>query len=359
MDELNKLYYNSLTGYSSLQNLIQQAHQHKLQLTNKQIKEWYQSQTVNQIYKPIMPVKHFAPIVSHTLKPGELYADLMDVSRFSRSNKGVKYLLNCVDLYSRYAWSFPLKNKKPDTIEPYIESIINEIPKGNIITFAFDNGNEFKGSVKALLDENNIKIYLNDPTALNAHHVMALVERFNRTVWGFIKKYLTSQNTLTYIDQLPHFITNYNNSIHSSTLRKPIEAFQDKIPHIYMSPDYLHWLDQRAPKYQIGDLVRVQKVRKTFDKKGLKPTFSNKIYKIINNKDGVYKLNNEKKYYEEQLVLANEEQVDNRLMKDNEHENRKERILKEEFKKPIEQIEKQVVQGKRERKPRAFYGITK
>jgi IS30 family transposase len=148
---LNDIFYNSTTGYSGLKELINQAQELKLPLTNEEIKQWYQSQPINQIYKPFRQVKKFTSFKSFTNQTGELYADLMDVSRFSRHNKGIHYLLNIIDLFSRYAWSFPLKTKRPSEIKPYIEQVINEIPKGHTIYFTFDNGNEFKGEVNSLI----------------------------------------------------------------------------------------------------------------------------------------------------------------------------------------------------------------
>ena len=38
--------------------------------------------------------------------------DLVDMQSLSRKNKGIKYLLCVIDLYSRYAFVLPLKDKK-------------------------------------------------------------------------------------------------------------------------------------------------------------------------------------------------------------------------------------------------------
>jgi IS30 family transposase len=215
-NRLKEIFYNSETGYSGLKELQKQAKEQNLPLTYDEIKNWYDNQPINQIYKPFREVKKFTSFKSFTNQTGELYADLMDVSRFSRHNKGIHYLLNIIDLFSRYAWSFPLKTKRPSEIKPYIEQVINEIPKDHTIYFTFDNGNEFKGEVKQLLDSKNIKIFLNDPHSLNAKNKLALIERFHQTLWNMIKKYLSSNETLTYIDQIPQFISNYNNRIHSN-----------------------------------------------------------------------------------------------------------------------------------------------
>ena len=76
-----------------------------------------------------------------------MQADLMDLMKFSRYNKGYKYILNIIDIYSRFVWSFPLKTKKPDEIVPHIESVIKQIPKNHYKSIRYDQGNEFKGKV--------------------------------------------------------------------------------------------------------------------------------------------------------------------------------------------------------------------
>ena len=48
--------------------------------------------------------------------------DLADMQSLSKHNKGIKYLLCTIDLFSKYAWVLPLKDKKGI-------SIINTFPK--------------------------------------------------------------------------------------------------------------------------------------------------------------------------------------------------------------------------------------
>ena len=42
-------------------------------------------------------------------------ADLVDMKEWEKQNKGFKYMLNVIDVFSKYAWSIPMKNKTGET----------------------------------------------------------------------------------------------------------------------------------------------------------------------------------------------------------------------------------------------------
>ena len=42
--------------------------------------------------------------------------DLADMESLSKFNKGIKYLLCAIDLFSKYAWVIPIKDKKGTSI---------------------------------------------------------------------------------------------------------------------------------------------------------------------------------------------------------------------------------------------------
>ena len=86
-------------------------------------------------------------------------ADLADMQSLSRKNKGIKYLLCAIDLYSKYAFVIPLKDKKGISIVDAFNKIIKQSNrKPNKIWV--DQGGEFYNNVfeKWLLD-NDINMY--------------------------------------------------------------------------------------------------------------------------------------------------------------------------------------------------------
>ena len=76
----------------------------------------------------------------------------------SKHNKGIKYLLCAINLFSKYAWVIPLKDKKRTSIVNAFEKIISKERKPNKIWV--DQGSEFYyQSFKDFLKINNIEMY--------------------------------------------------------------------------------------------------------------------------------------------------------------------------------------------------------
>ena len=67
--------------------------------------------------------------------------DLADMQSLSKYNKGIQYLLCAIDLFSKYAWVFPLKDKKWTSIVNAFQKIISDGRKPNKIWV--DQGSEF------------------------------------------------------------------------------------------------------------------------------------------------------------------------------------------------------------------------
>ena len=51
--------------------------------------------------------------------------DLTDIQPFSKCNKKIKYLLCATDLFSKYAWVVPIKDKKGTSIVNALKKILN------------------------------------------------------------------------------------------------------------------------------------------------------------------------------------------------------------------------------------------
>ena len=76
-------------------------------------------------------------------------ADLVEMQRFSDWNKGINYLLMVIDVFSKFGWIEPLKNKKGETVANAFEKIFKCRQPRLLWT---DKGKEFYNkNVKQLL----------------------------------------------------------------------------------------------------------------------------------------------------------------------------------------------------------------
>ena len=83
--------------------------------------------------------------------------DLADMQSSSKYNKGIKYLLCAIDLFSKYAWFVPLKDKRGICIVNVLQKIISKGCKPNKIWV--DQGGDFYNKLlKRFMKINNMCI---------------------------------------------------------------------------------------------------------------------------------------------------------------------------------------------------------
>ena len=173
----------------------------------------------------------------------------------SKCNKGIRYILCVIDLFSRYAWVIPLENKKGETIVEGFEKILDDSnSKPNKIWV--DHGSEFyNNKFKSYLKENNIEMY---STFNEGKSVVA--ERFIKTLKNKIYKHMTTIGKNVYIDVLHDIVKQYNNTVHSSIKMKPKDVTDIK----YV--EYSKKTNKKSTKFKVGDNVRISKYKNIFAK---------------------------------------------------------------------------------------------
>ena len=182
----------------------------------------------------------------------------------SRKNKGIKYLLCVIDLYSKYAFVIPLKNKKGISILNAFDKIIKQYNrKPNKIWV--DQGGEFYNNIfKKWLSDNDIIMY---STYNEGKSVVA--KRFIRTLKSKLYKHMTATGKNVYYDVLDDVVNKYNNTKHSTIKMKPIDVRDNKTVHIDEH-------NEKRSRFKVGDTVRISKFKNIFAK-GYTPNCSKEI----------------------------------------------------------------------------------
>ena len=198
-------------------------------------------------------------------------SDLVDMQKLSKWNKGYKYLLMVLDLFSKYGWIVPLKTKTGLEVSKAFESIFKKA-KGKAQSkpkkLWVDKGKEYYNkNMLDLLAKNNIEIY-----STENEEKSSVCERWNRTIQEKMYKRFTMQNNTVYIDILPKILASYNNSKNRSIgmtpnqARKP-ENYGKVYFNLYGDLESENGTLNRTSLLKISDTVRISKYkRKTFDK---------------------------------------------------------------------------------------------
>ena len=111
-----------------------------------------------ELHKPI--IKNFKRRkVYSSFKDNIWGVDLADMQLISKYNKGIRYLLCVIDLFTRYSWVIPLKNKKGESIVEGFKKILDDSNRKPIKIW-IDHGSEFyNNKFKSFFKENDIELY--------------------------------------------------------------------------------------------------------------------------------------------------------------------------------------------------------
>ena len=150
----------------------------------------------DELHKPVIKKFNKRKVYSQ-FKDNVWRVDLADMQSLSRKNKGIKYLLCAIGLFSKYVFVIPLKDKKGISIVNAFNKIIKQSNrKANKIWV--DQGGEFYNNVfEKWLSDNNIIMY---STYNEGKSVVA--ERFIRTLKNKLYKHMTAAAKKVYYDVL-------------------------------------------------------------------------------------------------------------------------------------------------------------
>ena len=165
---------------------------------------------VVELHKPF--IRKFEKRKVHSSFIGNIWGvDLADMQLLSKFKRGIRFSLCVIDIYSKYAWASPFKDKKGITITNAFQKFLDESRlKPNKIWI--DKGSKFYNrSVKSWLKNKGIEIY-----STHNEGTSAVADRFIRALKNKIYKYITSVSKKMYIGKLDDIVDKYNHKYHST-----------------------------------------------------------------------------------------------------------------------------------------------
>jgi transposase InsO family protein len=275
LEILNTEFYLNLQffGRDKLYNILRQKYPDKA-ISRRQISEWLSHQEINQLYHPSKGKPK--SIKSSMTTPNTILAiDLVNMEKFEVRN--FKYLLNCIDMGSRFVYSQAMKNKTDTEVLKAFKKIYTQ---SNIRAIRSDNGSEFiNNKFVNYLEKNEIKQILSEP---NKPQSNGMIERANATIKELIQKSVELNQSFDWVKNLQKLIDNINNSQHRITGFTPNqiqEAFKNEDTELLNKANEKELKKKKGnlskQEFKIRDLVRLhQPSDKT------RQVWSNKIYTV-------------------------------------------------------------------------------
>ena len=243
----------------------------------------------DELHKPIIKKFNKRKVYSQ-FKDNIWGVDLADMQSLSRKNKGIKYLLCAIDLYSKYAFVILLKDKKGISIVNAFNKIIKQSEKKTNKIWV-DQGGEWRIlTIKKWLSDNDIITY---STYNEGKSVVA--ERFIRTLKNKLYKHMTATGKNVYYDVLDDVVNKYNNTKHSTIKMKPIDA-GDNNKRVYIDEH-----NENDSRFKVVDRVRISKFKNIFAK-GYTPNWSKEIFIVDKINDTVPYTYNLKDLNDEEII---------------------------------------------------------
>ncbi len=275
-DYLSSIYFNpkhpaSFSGPSKLHYIVKR--EGKFDIGLHHIKKWLANQDAYSLQRPLRYKFKRNRVVSSGLD-SRWDIDLADVSNIASDNDGVKYLLIAINVFTRFLWVEPLKNKTPDAVIKALRKIFSRASLPNIIRS--DKGREFNNkNVRSFLVRKGITYYVTQNETKASY-----AERVIRTLKTTMYRYFTYEQTYHYLHILQDLVRDYNHRPHRSlNERAPADINQNNesvvwreqyidplIKQVKPKSEKMNKSRRKAFKFNIGDQVRLSHLRHVFQR---------------------------------------------------------------------------------------------
>ena len=203
--------------------------------TKEEAEKWLLKQPLYQIY---LSAPKYIPRLNASMslfaKPNDIHqSDLLSLLHDKFKKKTYKYVLNIVDVASRYKGSYQLTTKNAKEVAQAFQWIYENTPLNYLKTLIVDDGKEFYGDTTKLMEKHDVIIEHGDPSQ---HHSQGIVERFNRTLADRLFSYQyhkeledPSNSNREWVSRLQNVVSTLNNEKTRLIGMKPVDDIKQTL----------------------------------------------------------------------------------------------------------------------------------
>ena len=197
---------------------------------------------------------------------------------FVDANHGYKYLFTTIDVFTKMAWVYPMKDNKCKTVMGCFKDIVDkcgETPE----RLNSDRGSELIcKQFEKYLKDNGIHHYLS-----YSLRKCPVIERFSLSIQTLLYKIMRKNNSYEWVRFLDQAMKIYLHRKHRTIKMSPMEGEKNenggKIRRTYFEKYRDADMKQQKVKFSVGDSVRIYKERGTFHR-GYNEDFTEEIFTI-------------------------------------------------------------------------------
>lgn len=204
-----------------------------------------------------------------------IQADLMEMCPFYRVNRGYRYILIVINVFSKKVYGRPMKNKTAKSTVSAMKSILDSMTH-SVHNLHVDQGGEFWSKQMAEL----MKTY-----KINMYHTYSTTkaffcERVLRTLKRKLYEYFSFKGSYKWIDKLQKIIDKYNDTKHRTIKMKPNDVSVENQQHLLDTVyNYKRLITHKKSKFKVNDPVRLTKYKHQFEK-GYTPNYTCEVFRI-------------------------------------------------------------------------------
>jgi hypothetical protein len=296
-------YYKQF-NFPASSTFVKQLKNEGIKITKKEIDDFL-AKRIEQQQTTIQPnrKKLLGKIVAY--RPLSLIQmDIFDMHNFARTNKGYKYILCIIDVFTRKVWAYKMIKKDNENVQASFGTFLRNstVQKHTPTILMSDNDPTFTNDTfQFILEKNKI---IHQPNIIDDHHALGLIDRFARTLKTIFTRSFVQTNSTNWIDHIDKIVANYNNNGHTSIDNiKPNEAFLEKnFKKIYNINYEKSLFNISVSDIDVNDKVRI-KLKGKF-RKGTDARYTDEVYTVTKVRGNSITLDDDKVYKRSSLLIV-------------------------------------------------------
>ena len=184
MDDIIEEYYNNFNfpGVDKLYKLLKDDG-HKIK--KKDIEIFLSKQQEAQVFKEAKKSKQKLGHIT-SLQPNSIWqVDIYYLMKYYKENHGFKYILACIDVFTRKLYCIPMKLKDDDDVNLSLKLLFKEVGTYPLVITSDNDATLLSKVTQDLFEKHNI---IHDVVPKNDHASLGIIDRFARTIKTVLHK---------------------------------------------------------------------------------------------------------------------------------------------------------------------------